>query len=402
MYKILLGLILLGQNPHLSAKFYSSDKVKKIEIVDTNNFSIDLGHGYQQVEEKEEARREELKALKSYVQNKMKGTSLDAIDDPQIIWTTLDWVSSQWKHDGMNEAPKNASALSLLKNVHEKNERYRCVEYGFVQAELLQALGYQSRSINLRHKDVAYGGFGMGHVASEVWSNTLNKWIFVDPQFSVYASHGKTFLSFVEIYDLKRQGKFDEIRFHVSPKFLKNSRRTEKDLIDEYRSFIAQYFGYISVAWHKNKKKYLMTLVLEGKDPHLTFQGMGADNYIFTQRREDIYFNMNRTLVTFSFKENGRDKFLEVLSKLKIQSNTDYLKNMHLFAAKPELSAELHHNMPHFDHFEVKIGAQGAWKKADGDSFTLALNPGQNQVFARAVNSSGLAGPTTYTTFRYQ
>ncbi len=29
----------------------------------------------------------------------------------------------------------------------------------------------------------------MGHVVSEVWSNTLDKWIFLDPQFSIHAKH---------------------------------------------------------------------------------------------------------------------------------------------------------------------------------------------------------------------
>ncbi|MTI67514.1 MAG: hypothetical protein FH753_13090 [Firmicutes bacterium] len=66
----------------------------------------------------------------------------------------------------MNQAPKNMSSYEILKNV-KKGERYRSVEYGKVTADILLSLGYVSRRIGVRSKDADYGGFGMGHVASE-------------------------------------------------------------------------------------------------------------------------------------------------------------------------------------------------------------------------------------------
>ena len=172
-------------------------KLQKISITKTNNILDVLVVPDWVYQPKETS---ELKKLKSYVEEKGFNPSLETEKD--FVLSALSWVSSQWQHDGMNEPPKSFQALDILKEVHGKKVRYRCVEYGLVLSEVLQSYGFVTRTLALRSKNVAYGGFGQGHVAMEVWLNDIGKWIFLDPQFGVYLTTAKSKipLNYFEIY----------------------------------------------------------------------------------------------------------------------------------------------------------------------------------------------------------
>ena len=141
--------------------------LQKISVLETDNYLISPTFNRYNFDDKSYA---DLVALREYVEKKV---SFRSKEDPQIIIEALQWVSTQWDHDGRNQPPKDFSSLEILKSVHEKGDRYRCVEYGKVLADLLRSLGYVARHVGLKSVDVAYGGFGQGHVATEVWSNKL-------------------------------------------------------------------------------------------------------------------------------------------------------------------------------------------------------------------------------------
>ena len=382
----------------LMNKDFKEKKLKKIKILKTNNYLIQ--DSYKKYLKPKES-KESLKGLIDYVQRKIPDTRLRDLGDPSVIIKVLEWVSVQWKHDGMNPGGEASSALALLKKVHENGARYRCVEYGFVHSEILRSLGYVTRPISLKHKEVAYGGFGMGHVASEVWSNTLEKWVFIDPQFSIYTSHEGRYLSFYDMFELKKKNKFHEIKFNVSPEFVKKSEKSLAKFVTDYKEFIEDYFGFMSVPIYKNGLRYSLFLPLESEDQHLTFQGMPSNDYIFTKNYNDLYPKMNKTLLTFFFKGSRSRDFMVVLKKLKISSNDDYIKNMPHFAPEPNLTAKLHHNMPNFSHFQIKVGEKSPWKDLKTEEFDLLLKSGKSKVFARSVNSFGVCGPVTYLFFAY-
>jgi hypothetical protein len=269
------------------------------------------------------------------------------------------------------------------------------VEYGKVLSDLLLSLGYVSRGVGLKNSDVAYGGFGMGHVASEVWSNSLQKWIFVDPQFSIYAKHGDDFVNFYEMYKLKQAGKFNEIRFIPTDGYLKSKNTTEVKEAEDYRSFIEKQFGYIDTSYVLDGDVIKATLPLDGKSPFLTFQGQPYNNMVFTQNLSDLYFSLNRTLIIFKYKDSNDESFMKLIADKKIQTNQDYMENMPLFAAKPDYKLNFKNNMPWFDHYEVKID-EGSWNKNKGNAFDWSLKKGKNTIAVRGVNKAGLPGmPTT-------
>jgi len=156
-----------------------SEELMKIEVIATNNYQTTT------FQHSTELKISQDNNLASYVFERIQFQNLS---DPNVFIQVMDWVASQWQHDGFNQAPSDMSSLEMLKYVHEQGERYRCVEYGKVMADILSLMGYYARHIGLQSNDVAYGGWGKRYVATEVWSNTLN---------------------IHDIYLLKTQGKFE-------------------------------------------------------------------------------------------------------------------------------------------------------------------------------------------------
>jgi hypothetical protein len=369
-------------------------QLKRISIVSKNN--LVLNQSYRHMRLPKSINTHDLKKLRKYVLQKIDLTKLS---DIEIIIRAMEWVSTQWKHDGNNAPPKNISSYEILKNV-ERGQRYRCVEFGKVLKDILLSLGYVSRTVGLKNENVAYGGRGMGHVASEVWSNSLRKWIFVDPQFSIYAKHGEKFLNFYEIYELKKSGKFDDINFISTSSFLKLNKITKKRISKLYKSFIKNQFGYIDTLYSKNKKTFVLTLPLDGKNFYATFQGLPNNNIVFTKNPSDLYFPLNQTLVILDFKENEKDKILKKLNS-QIKTGKEYLSLMPLFAAEPDFKLTFENNMPWFDYYEIKIN-DGEWIKVKGNSFDWTANIGKNIITVRSVNKANIPGIPTSIEITYK
>jgi hypothetical protein len=251
----------------------------------------------------------ELKKLRKYIEEKGFRPSEGSEED--FILSTLSWVSNQWEHDGMNEPPKHFHAIDILREVHNHKTRYRCVEYGLVLSEVLQAYGFVTRTLALRSKDVAYGGFGQGHVAMEVWLNDLGKWIFLDPQFGVYltVSRSKVPLNYFEIYQEKKAGRFKDLRVNTSSGS-KNFITKAADKI-KYKDFLKNYFGHMTVS--DKSKNEVASLLLESKSIPLTFQGTPLNNALFTDRAELFYPEMNRVALFLAYTGDNA-QFIELMN----------------------------------------------------------------------------------------
>lgn len=358
---------------------------KKIMISQTSNWKLGedlftLGLGT-------DTNEAELAELKTYASGFIDPTS---IEDPMLFFRVMDWVNSQWDHDGMNEAKETESSLQILTNA-KAGKKYRCVEYSKVTRDVLLSMGYVARAINLKHKDVAYGGFGMGHVAVEVWSNIQNKWLFMDPQAGVFVKHDNKYLNYHEIFLLWKKGAFDEVEFLFTESVTKRKRYNAQKALADYRTFLSRYFGYMAVTSLKDSTRKSLFLLLDGQEQHLTFQGTAMSNAIFTKRYEDMYPTPNHTLILFRFKET-KESFQDLFKRLNIRTNEEYLKQMGQFAAKPDLVLSFQHNMPWFDYFEMKVD-DGRWQRVkDRDHQEFSLPEGKHTVAARAVNSRGVSG----------
>ncbi|WNG38883.1 transglutaminase domain-containing protein [Archangium violaceum] len=390
-------LALLGAAPAALARAPAATPgpLKKISVVESTNLKLD--DRYRTLKLPESLDTPELRQLREYV---LKQVDLSRRSDPEIILEALEWVSIQWDHDGMNEPPEGTSSYQILQNV-KQGQRYRCVEYGTVVSDLLLSLGYPSRPLGIKTAEAAYGGFGQGHVVSEVWSNTHDKWIFIDPQFSVYATHQGRYLNFYEMYQLKRESRFGEIRFVPSARYLERHKKGPKELAEldtQYRGFISRYFGYMNIPYVRDGKKATLTLPLEGKGQFATFQGFHNDDLLFTDDPRDFYFPLNHTQVLFAYKDARQP--IDLIKEHGITTEEEFLRKRSLFAARPDYTLTLQHGMPWFDHYELRVDGK-EWQRLPGDTVPTKLHEGLNTLEVRAVNQAGVAGPINRMKIRY-
>ena len=350
-----------------------------------------------------------LDELRRYVGQRIR---LNPKDDPGVIIQALQWVSLQWKQDGMNAPREGESALDILKDVHEKGQRYRCVEYSLVLVEILRSLGYVSRKLSLRSVNVAYGPGDQGHVAVEVWSNHLQKWIFVDPQFSVYPTYRGKYLSYYEIYQLKTQGKFSDIQFNVTQGYQKGDPKFDlEDYQRNYRKFLAHYFGYMATPIVRSGKNYDLALELAGRRETLTFEGSPFGDNLFTRNWRDLYFDANRTVINFQYRHDEKNYYRQLLKQQGIAKKGDrtdkeiiakLAKLEPMLAAKPDFIVSFLNDSPWHSYYEYRLSAQGPWQKINGDSMPWKLKSGRNELEARSVNHMGIPGPVTFVHILYR
>ncbi|MCZ4695844.1 hypothetical protein DWB61_13770 [Ancylomarina euxinus] len=377
---ILFGLTLL-----LCNSLRAQSELKKIEVLSSNNTQLVFDHTYQKITDS--LSTSDYEELKKYVLDdlKLKNTS-----EPEMFFELMTWVSSQWKHNGWNAADKSLTALDILKNA-KAGEQYRCVEYGKVLKDVLLSFGYISRAVNLRSVDVAYGGGGMGHVATEVWSNNLQKWIFLDPQFNVYAKYQNEILNIYDIFKLKEKAEFKNIEFlNVSI----------NELTETYPKFITRYLGYIGVYQIAKNNTYGLVLQMEGKDEYLTFQSMPSGRNVFTKNKELIYHDINRCMVIINYPENELKRSRNKMKACDIKTAEAFKENMCLFAARPNFKLSLLNNMPWFDKYEVYLNDKEIEVKNNGCD--IVLPEGINELKVVVVNKIGIKGVPTLMKIRYQ
>lgn len=365
--------------------------LKKLKVLKSNNWYF--GNKLNQIYENNES--EKLEQLKIYVK---KYFNYDNFEDPDLIFKLMGWVNQRWEHDGLNNPGKETSSLEILKRA-EKGEKFRCVEYGRVTADILTSLGYVSRSIGIRSENADYGGAGMGHVATEVWSNYYEKWIFIDPQFSCYYLRKDIPQNYYEIYESWKQGKIEELNFMVVEDALKREEKNKEEYKKNYEQFLFSYFGYIEITKKEEEKLFKVSLILDGKNQLMAFQAGPIQSTIYTKKTDVLYEEVNRTFLTFESTE--KIDFMNIAMENQIDTQEKFIANMELFTVKPKYKVECKNNMPNFSHYEISIDKE-KWCKIEEDYFLWEANKGENIIQVRGINKQGLPGIITEITLEYK
>ena len=377
-----IGLVFIG-----IFAFGQEQKLKKIIIIEENNPILNFNYKY--IGLPDSINTVEFSELKKYVLSK---TTIKSKDEPELYFELMEWVSKQWKHNGWHSAPDSLNSLGILKSANNEGQEYRCVEYGIVLNDVLNSFGYLARTVGLKHIDADYGGAGMGHVATEVWSNNLQKWIFLDPQFGIYAKKDSVILNIFDIYKIKSENKFNEIEFVEVAKNKPNNKYG--------KDFLTNYLGYIDINQKRNDLSYSLALKMEGKRDFLTFQAFPSGNIIFTENVNDVYYKLNQTMVIIDYTAKEIERTRSEYAKLDIKSVEDFNKNMPLFSAKPEFVLSLDNNMPWFDHYIVKLNDN--FVKQQNGKFYVNLKTGINTISVVAVNQNNIEGIPTKIKIKYE
>jgi hypothetical protein len=103
----------------------------------------------------------------------------------------LHWVHNTVPHDGQHESGiKAVNGFEIILSVKTKNIGVSCGELATVLNECYLALGFKSRKIFCQPKDSLLMDYD-SHVIDVVYSNQLNKWLWMDPTNDAYVMNEK-------------------------------------------------------------------------------------------------------------------------------------------------------------------------------------------------------------------
>lgn len=130
-----------------------------------------------------------------------KSFNLDSIagqgTDVLKILNLLRWIHNLIPHDGNHENPAVKNALSMIAECKRDNRGLNCRGLATVLNECYLALGIKSRIVTCLPKDSLKIDPDC-HVINMVYSETLKKWLWIDPTFNAYVMNEKGELLSIE------------------------------------------------------------------------------------------------------------------------------------------------------------------------------------------------------------
>ncbi|WP_166962323.1 transglutaminase domain-containing protein [Yeosuana marina] len=205
------------------------------------------------------------------------------------VLAILNWTNSRWKHNGMNSPSKN-DAITILNEANEGGE-FPCFAFAIVLKDQLNANGFKARTIYLKSKDAKNRKSSPGHVATEVYLNDLDKWVFLDGQFNLMPFLNNKPLNAVEFQDAI-VNDFDKLEL----KSLSSNVYTKK----RYVNFVYDYLYYFDTdldnrydyddKYRVEGKSSIMLVPSGAEELHrIDFWDMDIDYCVYTNSLNDFY-----------------------------------------------------------------------------------------------------------------
>lgn len=118
--------------------------------------------------------------------------NLDSIsgngDEVSKFKNLLNWVHNTVRHDGSSNNPPSRNGADLITVCKKENRGVNCRMLSTILKDAYQAEGFKARMVTCMPKDTA--DFDC-HVITVVWSDSLNKWVWMDPTFDAFVSDEK-------------------------------------------------------------------------------------------------------------------------------------------------------------------------------------------------------------------
>ena len=135
--------------------------------------------------------------------------NLDSIagagDEISKIKNLLAWVHNTIRHDGSSYNPEEKNAIALYEICKKEERGVNCRMMAQMLNECYLAMGFKSRYVTCLPKSY----INDCHVINVVYSNTLDKWLWVDPTWNAYVMDDKgNLLSISEVRDRLKKGEF--------------------------------------------------------------------------------------------------------------------------------------------------------------------------------------------------
>jgi hypothetical protein len=213
------------------------------------------------------------------------------------ILNILHWVHFVVWHDGEASNPTSKNALDLISYCKTQSRGMTCRMMATILNECYLSLGIKSRLVTCMPKEIK---FDECHVINAVYSNQLNKWIWIDPTFDAYVMDEKgELLGIQEVRERLISGKL----LILNPEA--NWNRLTSQIKEEYlEHYMAKNLyrlecqvasGYNTETWVPGKEiNYIELLPLDGLNQN-------------PQKEEDI--SKSTGLKFTNFKTNNPNLF---------------------------------------------------------------------------------------------
>lgn len=100
----------------------------------------------------------------------------------QII-NLMRWVHMLATRSPNPSFPEKINALTLIDRIENENQKLNCWLYSTILNDALLAMGFKSRTTHMKPYK---SNFKESHIIIEVFSKTLDKWIYIDADFCAY------------------------------------------------------------------------------------------------------------------------------------------------------------------------------------------------------------------------
>ena len=111
------------------------------------------------------------------------------------IINLMSWVHKTVRHDGNSSNPKDRHAESIIELCKKENRGVNCRMLATILNEIYLSVGFKSHFVTCLPKNKNDNDC---HVINAVFSNEVNKWIWVDPSFETWVKDEKDNLLSIE------------------------------------------------------------------------------------------------------------------------------------------------------------------------------------------------------------
>ena len=165
-----------------------------------------------------------------------KGFNLDSIagkgTDVLKILNLMHWIHDLVPHDGMNGNPEVKNAMSMLEVCKKESRGLNCRGLALVLNECYLSMGIKSRVVTCLPKDSLKIDQDC-HVINSVYSESLKKWIWIDPTFDAYVMNEKgELLSIEEVRERLISDK--TLILNPDANWNNKSTQTKEDYLENY------------------------------------------------------------------------------------------------------------------------------------------------------------------------
>jgi hypothetical protein len=288
------------------------------------------------------------------------------------------WSSQQWTKGHLGKIYPKWDALEILK-LHEDGTPTGgfCQQYNIVFLQACQSFGMVGRCVSIGAGDHGVN-IRSGHEVVEVWSNELNKWVYVDGQAAWYFvdKETRTPLNLLELRE-RQIAALREKPFRETEVIVLAKSPYEWKGLQEWPAFCE-----LRMIPH--------TQFLDGKLPLPLNQGMRG--WFWTGHRVWTDDLMPASILYDKRITNPRDWNFTV-------NHTQFWLTQR--ETEGELDVRLAHNMPSFEHYVFKIG-EGEEQIEKRSNLTWRLHKGENRFQVQAVNKLGLRGPASWAKVKWE